>query len=863
MAGQRLILQAVAGGAGMVLPIVAAEAQAAPSPAVEFTVPAQPLGDALRAVALQAGRNLLLDDSLVAGRTAAALGGSMTAEAAVATLLAGTGLRSRPVGDTIIIEQDPSATVPVNSVETNSAQTIVVTGTNLRGAPPTSPVIAVSRREIERAAPASVEELVRKLPQNVSAGVGQENFDIAGAGADITDHGAGLNLRGLGQRATLTLVNGRRLAPSGTGSYVDVSLIPVTAIDRIEIVTDGASAIYGSDAVGGVINFILRDDFSGLETFAQAGTTTRGGGGQLLVGVTGGHRWSGGHGLLAYEYRHENEVRAGDREFVLNLPDDWFLFPRERRHSLYGSLEQELGPSLQLELTGFLARRRTLRSFVQGAGALETEAQASALTAGGTAALVWSLGNNWQAELSAGWSRSSDRQVQLVTASGALFNRYNSRNRVADLDLKLTGDLFALPGGSAKLALGGQLRQENFADLFETSVNPADPNNGRRSVQSAYSELLVPLVGRGNRRPGFERLLVTAAARLDRYSAYGASIDPKLGLLWSPLSGLDLRSSYATSFRAPLLSEALGDYNAFLFPTALLYLQPGEAPTGVGTVLVGSNPLVEPETSRSWTVGADWQPPSVPGLQVNFTFYDIRFNNRIALPSQSIVIVGDPALEPIVTRFPAADLTGGLLGGAGQVLDFSGPGFTNGNATPADVVVIVDARTANTASTRTRGLDLLAGYGFTVGSNQLRGDLNINRVLKFTDRLTTTSDPIETLNSPFNPVKWRGRASLGLSRGPASANLFVNYVGPYRDRRASADRRVDSWTTIDLGLAYALERPRGTPGPVRIGFNVQNLLDAKPPRLQPSPTLGRDIGYDPVNANARGRSLSLQLRTSW
>ena len=106
---------------------------------------------------------------------------------------------------------------------------------------------------------------MRHLPQNLSAGVGQQNFGVPGSGQDITQYGAGINLRGLGQRATLVLINGRRVAPSDTGSFVDVSMIPITAIERVEVVTDGASAIYGSDAVGGVVNFILRDDFRGIE----------------------------------------------------------------------------------------------------------------------------------------------------------------------------------------------------------------------------------------------------------------------------------------------------------------------------------------------------------------------------------------------------------------------------------------------------------------------------------------------------------------------------------------------------------------------------------------------------------------------
>jgi outer membrane cobalamin receptor len=90
-------------------------------------------------------------------------------------------------------------------------------------------------------------------------------------------YGAGVNLRGLGSDATLVLVNGHRLSPTGAGNFVDISQIPVGAIDRIDVVTDGSSAIYGSDAVGGVVNIRLRNDFDGAETRLQYGSMADGG----------------------------------------------------------------------------------------------------------------------------------------------------------------------------------------------------------------------------------------------------------------------------------------------------------------------------------------------------------------------------------------------------------------------------------------------------------------------------------------------------------------------------------------------------------------------------------------------------------
>lgn len=850
------------------LGLAAMPAHAAQSTPSQYALPAMPLGQALKEVARLSGRNLLVDDRLVAGRTAPALSGSYTPEDAVAALLAGSGLQSRAVEGTLIITASPtSLAAPVLAVpedQDGEGEVIIVTGTNVRGAQPTSPVIAITRKEIERSAPGSVEELMRKLPQNLASGVAQENFGTTGTGADITDHGAGVNLRGLGQRATLTLLNGRRLAPSGSGSFVDISLIPITAVDRVEIVTDGASAIYGSDAVGGVVNFILREGFAGLEALAQAGTTTEGGGEQLLIGTTGGQRWDGGHALLSYEYRRDREIFADERSFTVDLPDEWSLLPRERRHSLFGLVEQDLTDTLKLEANALFSERVTTRSFFIAGPVVPVEAWARARTVGGTTALQWAPGGSWRVEASAGWYRSRTREEQNQPEGQGLFNRFDTENRILDFGLKADGTLFELRGGPLKLALGGQHRYEHYASEFETQVNPANPEAGSRRVSSLFGELFIPLIGAPNRRPLFEKLIVTAAARLDHYSKLGTSVDPKIGLLWSPVKGLDLRGSYSTSYRAPLLSETLGYYNAYLFPAALLYINPGEAPPGVGAALIGANPNVRPERSKSWTLGLDWKPPEVPGLTLNATYYRIRFSNRIALPTEQIVVVGDPALAPIVTIAPdIADVTS-LLGGAGQVLDFSGPGFTNGNATPADVVVVVDTRISNTAETRTSGLDVGLGYDWHLGGHAFGFNLNASKVFKFDDRLTSASPLISTLDTPFHPVDWRARAGLHWTFGPIAANLALNYTDSYRDNRAGRDDKVGSFTTVDAGFAYDFgQAPSAVLDRLKLALNVQNLFDEDPPFLAPEPGFTRGIGFDPVNATSRGRFVSLQLRKAW
>src|SRR3546814_894219 len=113
-----------------------------------------------------------------------------------------------------------------------------------------------------------------------------------------TSGGSSANLRGIGQDATLTLLNGRRMSYGSNDQAVDISAIPVEAVDRIEIVTDGASAIYGSDAVGGVINVMLKRDFDGVAVGTRYGKATEGGLATHDYNVTAGTTWSTG-GLIA------------------------------------------------------------------------------------------------------------------------------------------------------------------------------------------------------------------------------------------------------------------------------------------------------------------------------------------------------------------------------------------------------------------------------------------------------------------------------------------------------------------------------------------------------------------------------------
>jgi iron complex outermembrane recepter protein len=199
-------------------------------------------------------------------------------------------------------------------------QRIEITGSAIKrvDAETALPVTVISREEISRSGVASTEQLL----QSVSA--------ISSSGGLATTQGAGNSiygraspsLRGLGDERTLVLVNGRRVAPfaGGGGAAVNVNTIPLSAIDRVEVLRDGASSIYGSDAVAGVINFILRKDFTGAELFGSYDQPTRKGGGESTrISVVGGlgdlskDRWNI---TISASQEREKELKATDRSFA-------------------------------------------------------------------------------------------------------------------------------------------------------------------------------------------------------------------------------------------------------------------------------------------------------------------------------------------------------------------------------------------------------------------------------------------------------------------------------------------------------------------------------------------------------------------
>jgi outer membrane receptor protein involved in Fe transport len=221
-----------------------------------------------------------------------------------------------PVGTT-----DPNCATPVagEPANTHDQNAIVVTGSRIQRPNLESPVpiTSITQDELTNQGQVSVGDALNDLPALRSTFSQQNSGRFIGtAGQNFLD------LRGLGTNRTLVLVNGRRFINGSPGSFdVDVANIPQDLIDRIDIVTGGESAVYGSDAVAGVVNFILKQDFEGFKIKAQGGESTHGDRPVDFVTVTYGKNFADGRGNLAanVEYTHAGELFFRDRKHFSNV----------------------------------------------------------------------------------------------------------------------------------------------------------------------------------------------------------------------------------------------------------------------------------------------------------------------------------------------------------------------------------------------------------------------------------------------------------------------------------------------------------------------------------------------------------------
>jgi iron complex outermembrane recepter protein len=289
---------------------------------ISFNIPPGPANQILNIYAKQAHVHVSYDYEWT--MTTPRVRGHFTKKSALRRLLSETGLEYDFLdGDNVAILPPPARISQPQTEEVRIMQPPPPTGTHISGEPPVGvALINIDQEQIRDSGASTAPELVRKHTQNFNGGPSEDTHVFETETKSNSTDGQGLNLRGLGSRNTLSLIDGRRIAPSGSeASFIDNSMIPLIALDHIELLPDGASAVYGSDAVGGVVNYITKDNYTeerylGFQTLAEVGSVTRGSQFQYRVGQSWGTAWEGGNSFLSFEIYHRGALAASSRSYA-------------------------------------------------------------------------------------------------------------------------------------------------------------------------------------------------------------------------------------------------------------------------------------------------------------------------------------------------------------------------------------------------------------------------------------------------------------------------------------------------------------------------------------------------------------------
>jgi iron complex outermembrane receptor protein len=431
-----------------------------------------------------------------------------------------------------------------------------------------------------------------------------------------------------------------------------------------------------------------------------------------------------------------------------------------------------------------------------------------------------------------------DEAGRAYLATTALRGRVqDAKNQQTAFDLKASRELFDMAGGKFAVALGTELRHENAdfnvnreiaSQATSSGLSGSLSKDGSRTIQAVFGEVSAPFM---------KNLEASLAARYDHYSDAGSTWNPKASLRFQPHQALVLRGSASTGFRAPTLFEK----NAPLSrnDTSNSYDDPILCPGGVPQPganplrdcdlqqfkLQGGNPDLKPEKSRTFSVGAVFEP--VPAITLALDYWDIHLRDKIgALPEQTIFGNFERYRDRFL-RFPD--------GSPNAILDLN---ENLGKVETDGIDVSLTARTPNQS---------WGGLTFTLDGTWVHSyEYQNEREGEFIQNVGRYADN----NVVF---RWRHNAALSWRSGPWSATVAHNFKTRYDDQNLVADEyfnRVSSYSLVNLSGTYTGFRN------VTLTAGVKNLFDKDPPFSNQGTVFQK--GYDPRYTDPIGRALYLR-----
>lgn len=769
-----------------------------------------------------------------------------------------------------------------SSPEKIELEEVIITGTRIRGVEHiAAPSFSFTREDMDRAGFTSLEQLFESIPQNLDelTTEGSLATGVSRVANENSEGAAGISLRGLGPTATLVLLNGQRRPGNVLGQVFDISAIPFAVIERVEVVTGGRSALYGSDAVAGVVNLITRRDFEGAETAVSYGAPMSGGGGdRFQASQTVGLRGERGGFVGAFDFSRSTSLDASDAGGVgsqhpaglLPVPGRFTLVPDSTRHSGYLAGHHALGENVEVFAEGIYTDSRNRTDFTFFNDATPDPLDVTFQT-GDTRSKQYSVSGGakfdigrWKLDAS-GIYGIVDNVLESVSNAGP--GGVNSKAATTTVSAIADGPLFSIGDNEVKMAFGVEHREE---DLDSTSIaTGTNFRSGKRSIEAVFGELHVPLVVDGE-TPGLRGLELSIAGRYDDYSDFGDTFNPQGGVVWTVVDGVHFRGSYSEAFRAPDLSPSAAGTSAFLFRLP----DPTSANLTPSLVLIGADPNIQPERAKTWSVGVDLEPQGAPWLRFSTSYFDIAFDDRIDDPAGAnffFALANGPALGDLINRSPTQgdiDATfAQIAASGGGFVDFTSSCFTPAICGPSFLTLfpnalVFDNRRGNIAFETVRGIDFDLDTTFDSGSGQFTFGVNGTYYLDYERRITPNGLAIPQSDRPGKPVDLRLRGNAGWIKSGFGVFAYVNYVDSHRDPTPVPATTIKSWTTVDLTLQYntSVTVDDGPFDNFKVTLGIQNVFDKDPPLFTGNIF---SLNYDGANANTIGRFASLNLVKKW
>ncbi|MEG3149274.1 TonB-dependent receptor [Sphingomonas sp. ZT3P38] len=523
-------------------------------------------------------------------------------------------------------------------------------------------------------------------------------------------------------------------------------------------------------------------------------------------------------------------------------------------------------------------------------------------------------------------NRTSAAVLRSLYGADSQNTNFNTFNQIK---LDFQGGVFDLPAGEVKVAFGGEhywadeTQKINNANGTGPSVTGATFRQYmyERTVNSAYAEIVVPVISPDMDIPFFRRVDVNISGRYDKYSDVGGTTNPKFAANWELFEGVKLRGNYATAFVAPPLAVIGDPTQGYLYASGSVGVQPNTINVPVanyaavkqvpGAVItntqlacndanlalqsattctigqVGVNQGLRrqlgggfsnmvPQKGTSYSFGLDLAPRFLPGFMAAVTWFHNTFDGGVSSPSPT-AIVNSAGLRNLLQIFPT-----GMS--QAQIDEFANiaNGATIGGAVPANVYFTLDQSSRNALNLIVEGIDFQTSYRTPIGDmGNFTVGISGTYFTKFRQNFGggTDFDILNTsgYNTTFPSVQYKHRAQLGWELGGISADLFWNHTGSYRNwistsvvpiatnsvgNPTGGGDKVKADNTFDLHLQYTI-RSEGSFNGWQAYVDVKNLFDKTPPYYNGNTAgiIGGAWGYNGFVSNPLGRLISVGLRT--